>query len=298
MNHPSPKISVIITTYNRPDLLKRAIESVLNQNYDDFECVVVDDYSSTRKAKEIVESFGDDRLSYTRHNSNQGLSAARNTGISQARGTYVAFLDDDDKWAREKLSKQVAKFESLSEEYAIIYCWMNYRRQTDEKVVKKYKPSHRGYIFPKTLDDQPIGSGSTLLIRKDVAQRIEFDTKLSRGIDGDFIRRVCKEYKVEFVPKILVDYYIEHNSERITREDEQGIRNAIQGKQTKLRKFDEELKRYPKRKAMICSNLGRRYWQVGEYINSLKYQFCAIRASPRTIGVYKNILRTIRDFLF
>lgn len=295
---PSPKVSAIITTYNRPDLVKRAIESVLNQTYDNIECIVIDDCSSKGKTRNIIKSYEDNRLRYIRHDSNRGLSAARNTGIDVATGRYVAFLDDDDRWAKEKLSKQVKIFENLTEEYAIVYCWMNYRRQSNEEIVRRYDPSHQGYIFSESLDGQPIGSRSTLLVRKNIAKQVEFDTKLSRGIDGDFIRRVCQKYKVEFVPEVLVEYYIEHGSDRITSEDEQGIRNAIHGKQTKLRKFSEELNQYPKRKAMIYSNLARRYGQVGEYNNSLRYHARAVIASPNTLEVYKNIARTSRDALF
>jgi hypothetical protein len=136
-------------------------------------------------------------------------------------------------------------------------------------------------------------------VRAKVAWEVDgFDEDLPRGNDGDFIRRVSREYKIEFVPEILVNYYVEHGRDRITSEDEQGIRNAIHGKKTKLQKFDGELNQYPKRKAMIYSNLARRYGQVGEYNNSLRYHARAVTASPNTLEVYKNIARTARDALF
>jgi glycosyltransferase involved in cell wall biosynthesis len=293
----SPEVSVVIPTYNRPDLLSRAIESVLDQTYTDFECLVVDD-ASPADSSSVVTGFDDDRLKYFEHETNQGASAARNTGIEQADGEYIAFLDDDDEWLPTKLEKQVGLFHDQSDDVGLIYSWMNYKKQSGE-LIYKYEPTHNGYIFPHVLDGQRIGSCSTLVVRTKVARQVDgFDEDLPRGNDGDFIRRVSREYKIEFVPEILVNYYVEHGSDRITSEDEQGIRNAIHGKQTKLRKFGEELNHYPKRKAMIYSNLARRYGQVGEYNNSIRYHARAVTASPNTLEVYKNIARTARDALF
>jgi len=292
-----PKVSVIIPTYNRPDLLFRAIESVLDQTYASLECIVVDD-GSPADSSSVVEKFGDDRLRYFEHETNQGASAARNTGIQHARGEYIAFLDDDDEWLPTKLDKQVEFFFKQSDDIGLIYTWMNYRKQSGE-LIRAYTPIHSGYIFPHVLDGQRIGSCSTLMMRTEVARQVDgFDENLPRGNDGDFIRRVSRVYKVDFVPEILVNYYVEHGSDRITSEDEQGIRNAIHGNQTKLRKFDEELNRYPERKAMIYSNLAQRYAQIGEYSNSLHYHTRAVARSPNTLKVYKNIARTTRDILF
>ncbi|MFC7021130.1 MULTISPECIES: glycosyltransferase family 2 protein [Haloarcula] len=289
------RVSVVITTYNRPELLPRAIESVLEQTFTDLECIVVDDCSPTLKAKEIIGSYDDDRLQYTRHTENQGLSAARNTGIDMAQGDYVAFLDDDDEWLPGKLEKQYELFQQLDDEYALVYCWMDYRRNGDSELLFEYQPTYRGNIFPHTLDRQPIGAGSTLLIRKPIAKLIQFDESLSRGIDGDFVRRLCREYKVDFVPDALVNYYVDHGRTRITRDDEEGIRNAIEGKQTKLHKFGDELSDYPAQKARIYSNLGKCYGQVGDNVNCVHYHIKAIKTHPWDITLYKNIFRTARQ---
>jgi len=85
MAEKAPKVSVVIPTYNRAHLVGRAIRSVLNQTYQDFEIIVVDD-GSTDNTKEVVKSFNDPRIRYIRHEKNRGGSAARNTGIRAARG--------------------------------------------------------------------------------------------------------------------------------------------------------------------------------------------------------------------
>ena len=98
----NPTVSVIIPTYNRAHLVGRAIKSVLNQTYRDFEIIVVDD-GSTDNTKDIIKEFQkkDKRIKYIPYEKNKGGSAARNTGIKAAKGEYIAFLDSDDEWAYE-----------------------------------------------------------------------------------------------------------------------------------------------------------------------------------------------------
>src|SRR6185436_1915261 len=97
-----PLVSVIIPTLNRPVFLQAALRSVLCQTSKDFEVLVVDD-GSTIDVFPILKGLDDGRIRYFRHESNRGEAAARNTGIRNARGAYVAFLDDDDEWLPEKL---------------------------------------------------------------------------------------------------------------------------------------------------------------------------------------------------
>ena len=100
-------VSIILCTYNRAQLLIRAIRSVLAQAYSSFELIVVDD-GSTDNTKELVGQLDDRRIKYVAHEQNSGLSAARNTGIAQTTGKYIAFIDSDDEWEKDKLEKQMA----------------------------------------------------------------------------------------------------------------------------------------------------------------------------------------------
>lgn len=121
MQQETPLVTVVVTTHNRAHMVGRAIQSVLDQTYRDFELIVVDDCSTDDTAA-VVEGFQDPRIHYIRHDQNQGGAAARNTGTRAARGEYIAFLDDDDEWKREKLQKQVALAYRRSNQYAVIYC--------------------------------------------------------------------------------------------------------------------------------------------------------------------------------
>jgi glycosyltransferase involved in cell wall biosynthesis len=106
----SPKVSVIIPTYNCANYLSQAVESVLNQSYDDYELIVVDD-GSTDNTQQVLKPYRD-RLRYTFFQNNQGVSVARNRGIEMARGKLIAFLDADDWFLPDKLAAQVAYFRS------------------------------------------------------------------------------------------------------------------------------------------------------------------------------------------
>lgn len=112
MNQP-PRVSVILPTFNRSGYLRQAIESVLAQTYANFEIILVDD-GSTDDTPAAVAAFGDPRIVYLRQN-NQGRSAARNTGLRQARGEYIAFLDDDDLYLPQKLASQTAFLDAHTE---------------------------------------------------------------------------------------------------------------------------------------------------------------------------------------
>ena len=111
--HETPKVSVIVPTHNRADLLPRAVDSVLAQTYGDYEMVIVDDCSSDN-TQDVIAGFSDPRIRSFRHDRNRGQSAAINTGIAHARGEYIGFLDDDDEWLPTKLEGQVALLEASS----------------------------------------------------------------------------------------------------------------------------------------------------------------------------------------
>jgi glycosyltransferase involved in cell wall biosynthesis len=100
----NPKVSVVIPTYNRSDKVRKGVESVLAQSFTDLEVIVVDDGSSDNTEQTLRQAFGD-RIRYY-FQPNQGVSVARNKGIAEARGEWIAFLDSDDLWEREKIERQ------------------------------------------------------------------------------------------------------------------------------------------------------------------------------------------------
>ena len=105
-NIKSPLVSVIVTTFNRKELLKETIDSILNQTFTDFELIVVDNYSEYNFV-DYIKSFSDNKLIAFQNKNNGIIAVNRNYGIKKAKGKYIAFCDDDDCWDSEKLAKQI-----------------------------------------------------------------------------------------------------------------------------------------------------------------------------------------------
>ncbi|GAH83893.1 unnamed protein product, partial [marine sediment metagenome] len=120
-------VSVIIPTYNRADMVGRAIQSVINQTYQDFEIIIIDD-ASTDNTREVAREFQEreKRIKYFKHEINKGGGAARNTGIKNSKGEYIAFLDSDDEWYPEKLEKQIEIFNKNDENLGVVYSGVFY----------------------------------------------------------------------------------------------------------------------------------------------------------------------------
>ena len=111
---PPPLVSIVIPVYNRAGMIGDTIDSCLQQTYDPFEIVLVDDCSSDDLSAALLPFAGEGRVRLVRHERNQGVSAARNSGVRAARGAFVAFLDSDDAWQPTKLEKQMAHVGSRS----------------------------------------------------------------------------------------------------------------------------------------------------------------------------------------
>ena len=114
-------VSVVITTFNRFDSVKSAVESVLAQTYKPLELIVVEDGSNTDVSKWINQS-GIDNIKYIKHDSNLGLASSRNTGLHNATGKLISFMDDDDSWESQKLEKQVALLNVSNTQNLVVYC--------------------------------------------------------------------------------------------------------------------------------------------------------------------------------
>jgi len=274
--------------------LKRAIQSVLEQTYYELECIVVDD-ASEDQTEEVISSFEDDRLRYFRHEKNKGASAARNTGIKHAKGELIAFLDDDDEWISTKLEKQVPFLQSLPESFGMVYCWMNYCNP-DGKLLHEHHPILRGYVFSQVLDAQRIGGCPTLLVKREVFDKMgQFDESLPRGNDGDFIRRVCRKYEVDFVPEVLVKVRINHGSPRISDDTKKSVEDAIKSFKVRFEKFSDDQENYPKEFASICLFIAYHYTKIGELKESLFWSLKAVKFAPLSIFVYKRIINLFKE---
>src|SRR5262245_48882666 len=153
-----PKISVIIPTHDRAHFLPGAIFSVLNQTFQDFEIIVVDD-ASNDNTSEVVAAFNDERIRLLRHETNKGGSAARNTGILNAQCDYIAFLDDDDEWLPDKLAKQVNILFASPPEVGCVFTGYVMMDRTSGRVIDHWLPTKRGDLSKDLLMNNCVAGG-------------------------------------------------------------------------------------------------------------------------------------------
>ena len=203
----SPLVSVIIPTYNRAALVCRAIDSVLAQTFTDYEIIVVDDAGSDN-TEEVLSARYKEKIVYIKKQNNEGLSAARNTGIKAAQGTYIAFLDDDDEWLPEKLRLQIQVLQQYTDS-GLVYCGYT-QVAGDGAIIRQIRPEKKGFILPDLLEDNYIaGSASAVLIKKDVLDKVGyFDETLTACEDWDLWIRIAQLCPIAYADHILVIYKI------------------------------------------------------------------------------------------
>lgn len=222
-------VSVIIPAFNRAKTIGRAIKSCLSQDYHEIEILVVDDHSSDN-TQEIVRSFDDRRLKYFFHSKNCGPAAARNTGIRNAKGEFIAFLDSDDEWLPDKISRQLeifAEFYSRQEKIGLVFVngyneaeRHDFIRDTSSKVV--YNPA-RDTFYPLSVLICP---PSAWMLPKEVIRDVGFfDERMYNWDDGDYLARVAYKYCIYFLNENLVIWHA--NEEHVNKMSV----NLIRGKE-------------------------------------------------------------------
>lgn len=214
-------VSVIITTYKRPpEILERAIQSVLSQTCRDWELLVVDDsppdFSQRPQVEAAVRQYEDRGVHYLPHPKNLGANAARNTGLANAQGEFVAYLDDDDEWLPEKLEKQLEAMEQYGPDTALIYCGRLVEHDDDGSVQEAKVTFLDGEVLDALILSNFIGSTSYPLMRTAALREIGgFDLELPASQDFDVWLRLSQKHKVGFVREPLAKYHI-HSGETIT----------------------------------------------------------------------------------
>lgn len=202
-----PLVSVIVPTYNRPDMLRETIQSVLNQTFTNFEIVVVND--AGQDVQEITNSFNDHRIRYIAHETNKGLAAARNTGIRAAKGKYIAYLDDDDIYYPEHLEVLVNYLEN-NPQYKVAYT--DAYRAFQEKSEVSYQITGRDLPLSHDFDYNVIMVHNFVPVlcfmhhRECLDHAGYFDESLTTHEDWDLWIRVSRIYKLHHIKQITAEY--------------------------------------------------------------------------------------------
>jgi len=277
-------ISIIIPTYNRANLLPRAIKSVLNQTFKNFELIIVDD-GSIDNTEQVVRNFQkeDTRIRYIWQENSGAPAKPKNTGIKNAKGKFIAFLDSDDEWLVEKLGEQIELFEkSNSSNLGFVGC----NAVIIDKKNKKewgYKIPRCNNVFRELLINNFIFTSSSVVVKKEVFNKIGFfDENIKVGEDWDMWMRIAREYDFDFVSEPLFKYYL-HNS---------NITNTLsfERQEKDLRYIFERYKKYYELNPCIYSarlkNDGIRYLLIGKHKIGKKYFLKSIKRNPLNFKSY------------
>ena len=200
-------VSIITPTYNCAKFIAATFESVLNQTYQNFEMIIVDD-ASKDNTEEVVKSFKDKRIKYIRLSKNSGPAVARNRAMEEARGKYMAFLDSDDLWKREKLEKQINfikknKYKIICSDY----------EQIDEEGNKLNKiiPCKKKVNYNGILLSCPVGN-STVFYDVSKLGKFKVPNIRKRNDDALWLQILKKEEYMYGQKEVLMEYRIRQNS--------------------------------------------------------------------------------------
>ena len=274
------KVTVIIPTYKRADMMDKALESVLNQSYQDFEIVIVDDNGKGTPEQKDTEQYikkfeGDTRIKYLINEKNMGACASRNRGIHASDTPFKAFLDDDDRWEKDFLKAVIERFdEDSTNRIGVVFAGFNIM-DAQKNVLKKSnsKKKECDGMFNRLINGECPASTSLCVVKKvcfDVAGG--FDEKLTSFQDYDMWLRIAKcGYEFAYIDKPLIVKY-EGHGEQISINPEKRYNGLcrIKEKWTKilsaeentefastLNKFENIIKKnriiYNKEKGIRCS---------------------------------------------
>ncbi len=215
-------VSVVIPTYSRNESLSRAIDSVLNQTYQNFEIIVVDDNpvnSDWRALTEILmdKYINNPKVRYVKNEKNLGGAGARNEGIKAAYGEYIAFLDDDDEYFSERIEKQIECFlNSDSEKLALVFCDA-LMTGNNEEFICYLKPRYKGNCLYEAMKDNCLAPTSQWMAKKSALIDVGLFSIVPSKQDATLILKLLSQgYEVDNVPEVLSKFRNCDDSGRIT----------------------------------------------------------------------------------
>jgi glycosyltransferase involved in cell wall biosynthesis len=216
MSSPVTRVSVVIPTRNRPELVRRAVESVLAQTYRNFEIIVVID-GPDPETESALRAFNDLRLRVLALPESLGGSGARNAGVAASTGEWIAFLDDDDEWLPEKISRQIAIADASTAADPIVVTRLIARKDAGEAIWPRRRPRAgepmSEYLFCRSTPAQGEGfiQTSTIFASRDLLMRVPFTPGLPRHQDWDWLIRAAavNGVRVEWVWVALSIFHLD-----------------------------------------------------------------------------------------
>jgi glycosyltransferase involved in cell wall biosynthesis len=209
MSEKKPTVSVIIPTYNRADCITKSIDSVLSQNYNDYEIIVVDD-GSTDNTRQILQVYVDKGLIRYIYQDNAGCAAARNVGISTAKGEWIAFLDSDDRWLPDKLAVQMQYLLETGLDVCFTNIAFEYNQDSKIDISNPKQGQPDRWIATDSLDlvitpNEFYTPLPSMVVKSSLLKKTgTFNEKEVWGSDTSFILKFCAERPVAYINRNLV----------------------------------------------------------------------------------------------
>lgn len=210
----NPLFSVVIPVYNREGFIKKSIQSVLNQNFSDFELIVVDDYSSDKSREKVCE-FSDSRIKLLELKENGGNAKARNEGWKNSKGEWVVYLDSDDWFEPDYLSR-LSEAISRSPESSFFWTGVRYVKNDDSVIKEEFWEPSEALPSSTFFDELRIGTNCGVAFRKELLTRHHgFNESFRASVDREFFLRISLKETGTGIPNILVNCLLDdHESVR------------------------------------------------------------------------------------
>ena len=297
-------LAAITTCKRKPEMVERAVKSVIAQTYRDWNLVVVDDspsdYEFRDDVRKMIEGYAaqDSRIRYVPHDQNYGAQRARNTALKIANNTdglgghyeFIAYLDDDDTWKPEKLEKQLAKFNEHDEDFGVVYCWTCW--VYDETGIRYFKkhPVREGRVFDDLIVRDFVGGMFPLVRTKYLKQIGGFDEELQARQDTDIWLRLAECCSFACVPEHLAELH-RYRGEHIWS----NVAKPISGTKRLIDKNIAYLKEHKIAYWVNLYDLAILYGNNREYKNFLKTWLKVV--SLRPFAVFINLWTIFEAFL-
>jgi glycosyltransferase involved in cell wall biosynthesis len=231
------KVSIIIPTYNSANTIESTITSIQQQSFIDWELIIIDD-GSVDNTVDVIKNIDEPRIKLFVYE-NGGVGAARNRGIAQAKGEFIAFLDADDLWTKDKLTEQIEALNNNSEA-KVAYSWTSFIDENGQNLFSGANLFYQGNIYEHLLLTNFLLSGSNILVRRDAFQVVEgFKPDIPFAADWDFYLRLARNFDFVVVPKYQILYRQSTGSmsskiEELKQQSLQVIDEAFQDASTQL----------------------------------------------------------------
>jgi len=280
-----PLVSVIMSSYNYERYISRAIESVLSQTFADFELLIIDD-GSRDSSRDIIQRYSrqDSRIRYIFHGSNTGIAKVYNEGIQASKGKFIAFIDSDDLWARDKLQKQIDILKD--DENLVVWSEGEIINKDDEPVGTRFTQLHKatgkrktGYVFNELVKGNFVFLSSAIF-RKDNLDSIRFNEDIRHLNDFVFFLDLSRRYDFCFIDEPLAKYRI-HGGNISLKKMEIWNEDGIQANEYILAKYGADLSRKLRSRLLCVSAL--LYTRTGRFRESFRCMYEGIKTYPLNV---------------